>query len=174
MTRRRAVIATLALVGVAITAGCSPDSGDERSNLPPTASEIFAGLDRPLVEEVLANPNASRKIAEEETESARHSMAQGIVINFWTCRWVAGAYREWVTQGRRPDVPPVPRVGAPQEPSYGDALVIRDSLAARVASGDPSALREYLTGPSSCGHWIPAEPGDVSGPTIEDSLEDLR
>jgi len=100
-------------------------------------------------------------------------MAQGIVINFMTCREVAAGYRTWVTQGVRPKLRPVPSVGAEKQPSYDDAKAIRDRLESLIASGDPSQLRVTLEGPSSCGHWIPAKPGDVSGPTIEDSLKGI-
>lgn len=137
-------------------------------------SEAFAGLDPVVVEEVLANPDATRKIGEEETNSARASMAQGIVINFMTCRSVASAYATWVLEGVRPTLPTVPEVTVPKEPSYGDARAIHQRLVTAIDSGDPSRLRAYLEGPSSCGHWIPAKPGDVSGPTIEDALKEIR
>lgn len=134
---------------------------------------MFDGLDPAVVSEVLANPEARLKILEEETISARDSMAQGIVINFLTCREVAAGYRRWVTAGVRPTLKPVPTVAEPKQPSYGDAQGIHDRLEALIASGDPSQLKQTLEGPSSCAHWIPAKPGDVSGPTIEDSLKDV-
>lgn len=134
---------------------------------------MFEGLPPAVVAEVLENPDASRKILEEETASARDSMAQGIAINFITCREVAAGYRSWVTDGIRPTLKPVAKVGAEKQPSYGDAQVVRDHLESLIASGDPSQLKATLEGPSSCGHWIPAEPGDVSGPTIEDSLKGI-
>lgn len=37
-----------------------------------------------------------------------------------------------------------------------------------VESRDPENLRDRLIGEGRCGEWIPAQPGDVSGPTIED------
>ncbi|RNL60583.1 hypothetical protein EFK50_19905 [Nocardioides marmoriginsengisoli] len=170
MRTKRLAIAACALACAAFAAGCG---SDEPASLRADAP-VFQGLDGKVVAEVLANPDASRKIAEEETDSARDSMAQGIVINFVTCREVAAAYRSWLTTGVRPELAPVPAVRSPQEPSYTDARGIREHLVARILSGDPSQLRAYLEGPSSCGHWIPAVPGDVSGPTIEDSLKEVQ
>lgn len=167
---RRLAVAACALACAATAAACS--SQDDLA-LPAASAPVFDGLDPAVVSEVLANPEASRKILEEETISARDSMAQGIVINFLTCREVASDYRTWVTTGVRPSLKPVPVVAEPKQPSYGDAQAIHDRLESYVASGDPSQLAQTLTGPSSCGHWIPAKPGDVSGPTIEDSLKDV-
>jgi len=164
-------VATCALACVATVAACG--GGSETVRLPSAGSAMFDGLPTAVVSEVLENPDATRKILEEETVSARDSMAQGIVINFMTCREVAAAYRQWVTEGVRPHLAAVPTVSAPQEPSYPDAQAIHARLESLVASGDPSQLEATLKGPSSCGHWIPARPGDVSGPTIEDSLEDI-
>ena len=121
--------------------------------------------------EVLANPVAVGKIEEETTPSSQASLAQGIVINFITCRSVADVYQNWVRTGVRPELPALPPVSEPQQPAYDDAVQMQSRLEGLMDSGDPAQLRSYLTGVSSCGHWIPAESRDVSGPTIEDSLQ---
>jgi hypothetical protein len=167
----RIAVAACALACAATLTACG--AGSEKLQLPSAGSAVFDGLPAAVVSEVLENPDATRKILEEETVSARDSMAQGIVINFMTCREVAAAYQQWVTEGVRPHLADVPKVSAPREPSYPDAQAIHARLESLIASGDPSRLEATLQGPSSCGYWIPARPGDVSGPTIEDSLKDI-
>ena len=168
----RIAVAACVLTCAAAAAACG-STDDGQLDLPSADAVMFDGLPSAVVSEVLANSDASRKILEQETTSARDSMAQGIVINFMTCREVAAGYQRWLTQGIRPELEPVPAVGAEKQPSYDDARVIHDRLESLIASGDPSQLKATLVGQSSCGHWIPAQPGDVSGPTIEDSLRDI-
>lgn len=146
--------------------GCSSD-GDAGVG---TDSAAFAGIDGDVAREVLSNPVSSAKIEEETTESSRASMAQGIALNFIMCRSTAQLYQDWVRTGVAPELPAVPTVDEPQQPAYDDTLLTQERLGDLIASGDPAELLGFLTGESSCGHWIPATPGDVSGPTIEDSL----
>lgn len=162
--------ATCILVCVAATTAC----GNQNSKLEPltTASSVFAGLDSVVVQEVLDSPVASGKINEETDLADRDSLAQGIVVNFITCRDVARAYEEWVTSGQAPTLAP----GAvPDDPLawYEYEPANRERLESAIASGDPSRLRPYLVEESSCGNWIPAKPGDVSGPTIREAIEAL-
>ena len=105
----RIAVAACVLACAAAAAACG-STDDGQLDLPSADAVMFDGLPSAVVSEVLANPDASRKILEEETTSARDSMAQGIVINFMTCREVAAGYQSWVTQGIRPELEPVPAV----------------------------------------------------------------
>lgn len=168
-TLRGVMVAACTLACAATLMGC----GSEDAALPPAGSSIFDGLNAQVVTEVLANPDAASKITDEDSAEAQASMAQGIVINFIVCRQVAADYRSWLTTGARPALARLPTPSHPQQPSYGDWQLGRTHLQGLFDSGDPAQVRNYLTGESSCGHWIPAKPGDVSGPTIEDSLKDV-
>lgn len=164
------IVAGCVMVLAAATAAC----GGGQDSLSPLTSEssVFAGLNPKVVQEVLDNPVASGKIAEETEETNRDSLAQGIVVNFITCREVAHAYQEWVTTGTAPTLAP----GAvPDDPLawYEYEPANRERLKSAMSSGDPARLRPYLVEESSCGNWIPAKPGDVSGPTIREAIESL-
>lgn len=155
-----AVIAGVALV----LSGCASDPALSAS------SDAFAGLDPAVTEEVLAHPAAKQKIAEEPAET-RESMAQGIVRNFIVCRAAHEAYQSWMTSGVSPTLAPLPEPRSPREPSHSDWITAYERLEAHVTSGEPEQLRSWLTGTGSCGEWIPAAPGDASGPTIKDAVE---
>jgi hypothetical protein len=136
-------------------------------------SPVFAGLDQAVVEEVLDNPAATQKI-NEEPESTRASMAQGIVRNFLVCRDAYETYEGWITTGIRPELAPLPTPDNPEEPSNGDWATAYSALEDRVASGESDQLREWLTAEGSCGAWIPADPDQADGPTIRDAIDGER
>lgn len=136
-------------------------------------SPVFAGLDTAVAEEVLANPVAMQKI-DEEPESTKFSMAQGIVRNFQVCRDAYATYDEWLATGVRPGLAPLPIPDNPEEPSNGDWATTYSALEERVKSGESDQLREWLTAEGSCGAWIPAEPGQADGPTIREAVEGQR
>ena len=133
-------------------------------------SEVFSGLDPVVVSEVFANTVAQQRIAEEPPET-RESMAQGITRNFIVCRDAYRAYDDWIHTGTAPELEPLPIPTSPREPSSSDWTKSYQSLQDRVSSGEVQQLREWLTATGSCGQWIPATPGDVSGPTISDAIE---
>ncbi|WP_203336264.1 hypothetical protein [Nocardioides limicola] len=174
-------LAVLGLLALIAAAGC----GTQATALPTLDedSAIFVGVEPSIVTEVLAHPQAQAMLDEEGTadddsgssgEERRDSLAQGIAINFVMCRATAEAYKSWLSSGVRPATPRVPTVAEPQEPSYSDWLDLQDRLDGLFMSGDPAQVRDrFLTGAGSCGEWIPAVPGDVSGPTIEDEIEDF-
>ena len=148
-------------------AGCS---GGEPA--PTASSNYFDGLDGAVVAEVLANPVAMRKVAEEPT-STRSSMAQGIVRNFEQCRTAFQAYQSWLTTGVVPAPPQLSDPAEPIEPSNAAVVQSARMISDALDSGDPGGLRHFLTGNGSCGQWIPAEPGDLKGQTIKAAVESL-
>jgi hypothetical protein len=152
----------IVLCAVAVV-GCGGD-------VPSADAEHFQGLDPAVVTEVLTNPIARQKI-EEEPSPTRESMAQGIVINFILCRDAFRVYREWINTGSPPDLarPPVPT--RPREPSSSDLESYYALFEDAIDSGELERLRFVLTAEGSCGRWIPAVPGDSSGPTIMDAIE---
>lgn len=160
----RSVITALSMAVVLSVTGCTT------SDSPADASDAYAGLDQAVVQEVFANPVAIQKI-DEEPESTRLSMAQGIVRNFMVCRNAYDTYEQWLTTGERPELAPLPVPENPEEPSNGDWDVTFKALQDRLKSGEPDQLREWLTAEGSCGAWIPATPGDADGPTIRDAIE---
>ena len=132
-------------------------------------ADIFQGLDPTVVSEVLANPAARAKI-ETEPKDRQLSLAQGITMSFIVCRDLLKDYQQWQQTGIAPTLKQLPKPTNPDpltaehwELSYLD---IKES----IESGDPEELRDFLTGEASCGEWIPAQPGDISGPTIEDVI----
>jgi hypothetical protein len=149
------------LAVVACLSGCSGPAPLDGS------SPAFAGLDPRVVTEVLENPTAARKIS-EEPESTRDSMAQGIVRNFIVCREFLSAYETWLRSGVAPSSPPLPTPSNPLDPSASGWAQEYQNYAGPLNSGDISELKAALTNESGCGVWVPAKPGDVSGPTIAD------
>lgn len=147
------------LLVMTVISACA--SSDEVKASDPT----FQGLDPTVVSEVLANPVAVKKI-DEEPAATRDSMAQGIVRNFIVCREFLVAYQDWQRTGLPPRDPSLPEPTNPLDPSNTAWLQEFPQYVATLHSGDPSRLRELLTNQSGCGSWIPASPGDVSGPTI--------
>lgn len=134
-------------------------------------ADYFEGLDPSVVAEVLANPVAMQKI-EQEPVDTHESLAQGGVRNFIVCRDALRVYQEWLRTGIQPTLAPLPMPDHPREPSHSLWKQDYARLVDLVRSGDPEQLRtRWLTGNGSCGQWIPAKPGDVSGPTIEDVVE---
>ena len=147
-----------------VAAGCSHQGATS------VDAPYFEGLDQTVVGEVLNDPVALQKI-EEEPSDTRESMAQGIVINFMVCRDALRVYQGWRNTGVAPSLEPLPTPTNPREPSYSDWITSYANLETRVDSGELEQLRFWLTAEGSCGRWIPARPGDVSGPTIRDVVE---
>jgi hypothetical protein len=94
------------------------------------------------------------------------SLAQASVRNMIFCREELHIYQGWAATGQPPAITPGPVPAHPLEP--GSAAIVQDytRLKAAVRSGDPRQLQVELTGNGSCGQWVPATPGDPSGPTI--------
>ena len=161
----RGVVAAAAVLLSVLLAGCGGD------DLTPE-SDTFAGVDPAVVAEVRESPVAWGKV-EQEDEATRASLAQGIARNFVQCRAAFGAYESWVTTGQTPPVPELPSVTHPLEPGNSALESDHAFVEAAIASGEPGKLRDFLVGEARCGEWIPAEPGAVDGPTIEDAVEEL-
>lgn len=134
---------------------------------PSPDAPFFRGLPTEVVAEVLSNSNAQANVDILRPDERAH-MWQGMAINFTFCRQEFSAYQTWVTTGVRP---PAPVFTPPSQP-VGDMLAAwnRDYAALRrlIESGDAATVARDLTGDASCGNWIPARPGDTSGPTIGD------
>lgn len=136
----------------------------------PADSDIFEGLAPTAVDEVLANSVAVQKI-DEASSDARNSAAQGIVINFLTCREAYLAFRSWLTTGTLPSLDPFPEPVYPTEPSYSANRNQYLHFQEAIESRDIEQLRFALTAEGSCGQWIPATANDIDGPTIKDAIE---
>ena len=142
-------------------AGCSG------SILSSPDSDVFQGLDPAVVSEILENPTVRTKI-ERRPKEDQPGLAQGIAINFIVCRDMLHDYQQWQNTGIAPTLRPLPRPSNP-DPLTADHWELRYiDIKESIESGDPEQLRDFLTGEGSCGEWIPAQPGDISGPTIED------
>lgn len=125
------------------------------------STPIFTGLDPTVVAEVLSNPVAEQKIKEEPDET-KEMLAQGMVENFIVCRQFLHAYQAWQRTGTAPPTPEAPKPVSPRSDWTGEF----NAYAEPLRSGDIGQLRDALTNESGCGVWIPAKPGDVSGPTV--------
>lgn len=158
----RNVTAAAASAVILVTAACSVGSKALSA-----ADPVFAGLDSAVVTEVLTNPTATQRRqglgrAEDET------MAQGMVFNFVYCRAGLNAYKSWMSNGIPPAAPVKPSASKPTA-ADADFATQYKQLASAIHDGDPSALRSMLTAESGCGSWVPAKPGDTSGPTVADA-----
>ena len=130
-------------------------------------ADVFQGLDPTVVSEVLANPTVRTKI-ERRAKDEQPGLAQGIVINFIVCRDMLRVYQEWQRSGVPPKLQPLPHHANP-DPITAESWELKYSgIKESADSGDPENLRDWLIGEGRCGEWIPAQPGDISGPTIED------
>jgi hypothetical protein len=162
--KRRLALAfavSAALLGSSALGGCSNDD-------PSATDDYFAGLDPAVVSEVLANPVAQDRI-KGDTPQDREMRLQGMAMSFMVCRDLYRVYETWVTTGQAPQPAPLP---TPEDPRADWQFEFGSQLRA-VESGDPDQLRQVLTGPGTCGEWIPTTPGQASGPTIEDSVRAL-
>jgi hypothetical protein len=139
----------------------SPDSGKVTASDP-----TFAGLDAAVVQEVLTNPTAVKKL-DGIPKGDLLALNQGMVRNFSMCRAALDVYRGWLRTGTAPIFA---KQETPVNPSQSAIFVDRTlkKFNKDVASGDISLLRNDLTNETGCGVWIPAKAGDISGPTIAD------
>lgn len=160
--RRRVVLTIYAGV---LLASCGTGSDTLAADAP-----HFAGLDPSIVAEVVASPVVREKI-DEEGDETKESLAQGIARNFAVCRDAHRVYETWIQTGVVPSLNPLPMPANPAEPSASWWITDYAWLEAQVESGEPDKLRLWLTGEGTCGEWIPATPGDASGPTIKDITE---
>lgn len=142
-------------------AGCGPDQMA-------TDAIHFEGLDTAVAAEVLSHPRAQRFI--DQGGDMKPNIAQAITLNFILCRDAMRAYQEWISTGLPPTLDPMPEPVHPQQYAYSDARNDYNTYEQSIQSGDPQVLLSLITGQYTCGRWIPARPGDLSGPTIEDIL----
>lgn len=157
----------------AVTAGCMMVTSCAANAVTISAQDpAFAGLPHELVAEVLESPVAKQRVAGDD-EALAKARYQGMVRNYSACRAALAVYQEWVRSGSPPAYPPQPR---PSNPASFAEDMDRDIANFRqlARSGDISLLRQELTSDSGCGAWIPAKPGDPSGPTISDVVRGVR
>jgi hypothetical protein len=146
------------------------------SRLRPSPSDrIFDGLPPDVVVEVLNNPAAQANIAMPLPTEDRDSMWQGMVGNFVMCRQLLDVYTTW----RRTGAPPaqelaIVRPDHPLQPSYGDLQMLYKYYGEHIRNGQVTTLATDLTNDSGCGKWIPAAPGDSSGPTIAEVVRGTK
>ena len=146
------------------------------SRLQPSPSDrIFDGLPVDVVVEVLNNPAAQANIDMPLPADDRDSMWQGMVGNFVMCRQLLDVYTKWTKTG----APPVQELAIvrpdhPLEPSYGDLQMLYQFYGEHIRHGQVTTLADDLTNDSGCGKWIPAAPGDVSGPTIAEVVRGTK
>lgn len=150
----------LALLAIGMV-GCGPEQMT-------TDAPHFEGLDPKVVAEVLSHPRARLFI--DQSEDWKPNIAQTITLNFILCRDAMRAYRQWTSTGIPPALAPMPEPVHPQQYAYSDARHQYNDYNQAIQSGDPQVLLSLITGQQTCGAWIPARPGELSGPTIEEVL----
>ncbi len=155
----------LAGAGALALAGCGPATPTVSAQDP-----VFAGLDAEVVAEVLESPVAADRVAGDDQSTAK-ARYQGMVRNVVACRSALQVYQEWMRTGVAPEFPAQP---SPESPAAyaGDMDDDIAALQRMSAGGDISVLRQELTQDSGCGAWVPAEPGDIKGPTVRDVVRD--
>ena len=169
-------VGVTALVSAAIFSTMAGAYAPVESRILPAGSVIFEGLPKDVVSEVLANPTAQANVAmwpEEETEG-RNALWQGMVINFTQCRQMLSIYEEWRATGEPARLPTLVLPSHPVGDVIATARQVDSSYRELLAQANRSQLGELLKNESGCGVWIPAKPGDVSGPVIADVVESLE
>lgn len=141
-------------------AGCSSQTG---INVPP---EVVAGLDPQVVREVLTNPGAVETIELAPGDEYRHGYIQGITINFIVCRDALRVLETWRSTGQRADLAPLPVPDYPVETAYKAWQENYAVLQGTLASGEIDRLVKWIADPAGCGSTVPAQPGELSGPTV--------
>ena len=181
MTTRtvKGVAIVVGVVGLTFAASFSTMAGayaPRESRTPTAGSVLFEGLPTDVVSEVLANPTAQANVAmwpEEETEG-RNALWQGMVINFTQCRQMLSIYEKWRTTGEPSHLPNLVLPSHPVGDLVTTARQVDSSYRELLATATRPELGEFLKNESGCGVWIPAKPGDVSGPVIADIVEPLE
>lgn len=175
----KGVAIVVGVVGLVVAASFSTMAGayaPVESRTPPAGSVLFEGLPKDVVSEVLANPTALANVEmwpEEETEG-RNALWQGMVINFTQCRQMLGIYEEWGTTGEHSSLPNLVLPSHPVGDVVTTARQVDSSYRELLAEATLTELGDFLKNESGCGVWIPARPGDVSGPVIADIVESLE
>lgn len=152
--------ATLAIGIASVLVGCASGA------TPPADDPVFAGLDPVVVAEVLASPVARDRVAGDQGDEER-ARYQNMVRNFSACRSALAVYQQWVKSGSVPAFPAQPRPAHPAMWAADEDADIKN-FQRLAAGGDIAPLRAELLDSQGCGGWIPAKPGDVSGPTVSD------
>jgi len=159
-------------VGVLLAASALSSCSSDGLGLDADGS-YFKGLDPVVVNEVLDAPS-SREVLQGMERPALEDTAQAMVLTRIYCRDGYRAYLEWIATGVTPTLAPVV---VPSNPGdvYQDVVDIYfPQMAVTLESGDPEALRQFLTDPNgTCGSTTPVIPGDVDGPTIGEVLAGL-
>lgn len=77
------------------------------------------------------------------------------------------AYQSWIKTGTPPTLNLLPIPANPDADTTKHWEMRYSDILTSIESGDPEQLRNWIIGDGSCGEWIPAQPGDTFGPTIE-------
>lgn len=156
-------------VGVGLLTGQVAVSPASQELDPSPEAAYFDGLPRATVEEVLANPAAKEMIRYPITPEKRQQLWQGMTLNFIFCRQMLGYYDTWKTTGTQPtDFPRPSALPTHPVPAVITQMYV-DYRSYREASTEGLARFKWMMLlDGSCGQWIPAKPGDHTGPTIAD------
>lgn len=157
------------LTGVLLTAVALAACSAGENSAPAVSDKTFSGLDATVVREVLDSRVAKERVAGDQPAVAA-ARYQGMVRNFIACRAALAAYQTWVASGVAPELAAQP---VPAYPAANAVDMDREiqGIQRDLASGDITVLRDSLTNPTGCGVWIPAKPGDQTGPTIADVVK---
>jgi hypothetical protein len=166
MTGHLTCLTGLAL-SAALLAGCTAG--------PPTPTPddpLFAGLDRATVVEALASPTVKEAV-EGEDRAMMEAHLQNGVRNIYACRSALAVYQEWVRTGTAPAFPDQPTPTHPAMWSEDEDADIAN-FRKLAKGGEIASLRSELLDEGGCGNWVPAKPGDLSGPTVGDIVRGLK
>lgn len=152
-------------VALLVLAGCSHGGGGVS-----TDASYFQGLPAPVVAEALANPTVQRNL-QGDPQAMQESLAQASVREILFCREGLRVYESWISTGTPPEVSPGPIPAHPIEP--GNSAIKQDyaNLKEAVGSGEPTQLQAMLSGEGSCGQWVPANPSEPNGSTIDQAVK---
>lgn len=162
--RKFRILHVWVLLVFALTACASQAAG------PSADDPEFEGIDRSVVEEVLASKAVAFRTAGDDQQMLLTRL-QGIALNFVLCRQAYSAYEDWRTTGL-PQMLPVPlHVAKPRQMAYAQYRRDWTEFQRLLSGGDIDVLRGRLLNESGCGVWIPLKPGDQAGPTIAEAIQ---
>lgn len=169
-SRRRwavAAVAPVVIVALGVYVASPRDSASSLANMTSEASYL-SGLPPELVDELLSIPAARETLSLEQPGSQFEMLAQAMVMNLAFCRDLHALYNQWLATGRARPIAPLLSPDQPLEPTYSTWPDHVADYQRRIQSGEVTRLRDGLTADGSCGHWVPATPGQPNGPTIAD------
>lgn len=136
---------------------------------PSVNDPIYEGFDQSVVAETLTIPHLQAVLSQTEGDETL-DYQQGFVFGIIDCRNAFVSYKAWLTTGTPGAFPTVKLPPSMRDIPKRDTEFRRKVVSSAISSGDPAQLKARLAGDGTCGEFVPVQPGDINGPTIEDAV----